>query len=220
MNGKEYVNPERASRMLKVCPTTLAIWENNGQIKAFRTAGRHRRYLVSDILRLQKEKGISTPRKRYCYARVSSKGQKEDLDRQIEFFRGKFDAYECLSDIGSGLNFKRKNFNAILDQVLQGNVEEIVVTHRDRLCRFGFELIERLVTQFNGKIVVLDQEKTSPEQELVKDLLSIVTVFSGRLYGLRAHSIKKAIKHSQNNQDTVIADEGGETGTDTNVRCE
>jgi hypothetical protein len=108
-----------------------------------------------------------------------------------------------IKDIGSGLNFKRKGFNSILDFAIKGDIQEVVVTHKDRLCRFGFELIERIITEYsNGKIVVLNQEKTSPEKELVDDLISIVTVFSSRLYGLRSHSIKKQIKEATKNVES------------------
>ncbi|NCV80035.1 MAG: IS607 family transposase [Actinobacteria bacterium] len=103
-----------------------------------------------------------------------------------------------IKDIGSGLNFKRKGFQTILDTAIKGNLGEIVVTHKDRLCRFGFELLEAVISKCsNGTIVVLDQRETSPQEELINDLLSIITVFSSRLYGLRSHTIKKQI------QDTI-----------------
>ncbi len=225
----EYVTPSKAARILKVVPTTLAIWNQKGQIKAVRTKGGHRRYLLSDLFAFTKEKneeetvldGVGADkklnpglpnRKKYCYARVSSSGQKDDLQRQIDFFRTTFPDHNCVSDIGSGLNFKRKAFCSLLDEAERGNVSEIVVTHKDRLCRFGFELIERTVRRNNGKIVVLDKEETSPEKELVNDLLSIVTVFSGRLYGLRSSSIRNAIKNSKNQ---TLPDEGTEIGATT-----
>jgi predicted site-specific integrase-resolvase len=134
---------------------------------------------------------------------VSSHGQKEDLERQIEYFSTKFPNHIIIKDIGSGLNFKRKGFNSILDFAIKGDIQEVVVTHKDRLCRFGFELIERIITEYsNGKIVVLNQKKTSPEKELVDDLISVVTVFSSRLYGLRSHSIKKQIKEATKNVES------------------
>jgi predicted site-specific integrase-resolvase len=111
--------------------------------------------------------------------------------------------HEIVSDIGSGINFKRKGLLSILDSAIKGDIEEIVVTHRDRLCRFGFELIERVITSGSqGKIVVLNQRKTSPQQELVDDLVSIITVFSSRLYGLRSHQIAKQIKQITKEEST------------------
>jgi predicted site-specific integrase-resolvase len=120
--------------------------------------------------------------------------------RQIELFRSQFPNHTIITDIGSGLNFKRKGLQTILDDAIKGNLLEIVVTHKDRLCRFGFEVFERILSTYKGRIVVLNQRTTSPQEELVNDLLSIITVFSARLYGLRAHSIKKKLK------DTILAE--------------
>jgi predicted site-specific integrase-resolvase len=151
-------------------------------------------------------------RKKICYCRVSTASQKEDLARQIQFFKLNYPDYTIISDNGSGINFKRKGFKTILDDAIKGYIEEVVVTHKDRLCRFGFELIEGIIReQSNGKIVVLNQKKTSPEQELVDDLISIITVFSSRLYGLRSNSIKNKIRTQiKDSQNQIIAIEGRE----------
>lgn len=194
-----FLKPKDVSRLLNITQTTLINWENSGRIQCVRTKGGHRRYLLSSIIERFPELRPPSTRRSICYARVSTAGQKDDLERQLDFFRSHYRCHEHLSDIGSGINFKRKNFKAILDCALEGNLEELVVTHRDRLCRFGFELIEGIIQrQSHGSIVVLNQEKTSPEEELTRDLLSIITVFSSRLYGLRSHKIKKAIQNSQN----------------------
>ena len=201
MENDLLLRPEQACRLLKCTPQTLIDWNKKGKLDCVRTKGNHRRYLRSSILPLlpEEKKQIfeSQSKRNICYCRVSTLSQKEDLERQIEFFRINFPEFEIIKDIGSGINFKRKGFNTILDYAIKGNIETIVVTHKDRLCRFGFELIERIVKeQSNGKIVVLNKEETSPEKELVNDLISIITVFSSRLYGLRSHSIKKQIKES------------------------
>ena len=153
-------------------------------------------------------------KKNYC--RVSTRGQKEDLERQIKLFRSKYPNHEIISDYGSGINFKRKGFNSILDSSIQGNIKEVVVTHRDRICRFGFELIEKIILQHGkGKILVLNQQETSPQEELVNDLMSIITVFSSRIYGLRSHSLQLQIKEqaSKNSQDEIISNGGREEST-------
>jgi putative resolvase len=191
MDNETYLNPKDASELFNVTVRTLFNWEKTGKIKCIRTDGNHRRYLLSSFPKI---KNISSSRRKICYCRVSTKSQQSDLERQVQFFKNKYPDYEIVRDVGSGLNFKRKGLQAILDSAEKGDVEEIVVTHPDRLCRFGFELIERIVQKYNGKIVVLDKEKTSPEQELVNDLISIVTVFSSRLYGLRSKSFKNKIK--------------------------
>jgi predicted site-specific integrase-resolvase len=203
--SKKFIRPEDAIRQLKVSAGTLRLWSDQGKIECVRTAGGHRRYCIESVLNIREEKYPDNPiiKKCICYCRVSSHGQKEDLERQVEYFSTKFPNHVIIRDIGSGLNFKRKGFNSILDFAIKGDIQEVVVTHKDRLCRFGFELIERIITEYsNGKIVVLNQEKTSPEKELVDDLISVVTVFSSRLYGLRSHSIKKQIKEATKNVES------------------
>jgi predicted site-specific integrase-resolvase len=127
---------------------------------------------------------------------VSSRGQSDDLKSQIEFLKLKFPNYDVISDIGSGLNYKRRGTRKILDTCLDGTIGKIVVTYKDRLCRFGFDLFEYIVKQAGGEIVVLNSTESSPQEEMVKDLTSIIHVFSCRLYGLRKYKkeIKKVIK--------------------------
>lgn len=224
MDKETYLNPKDASVLFNVTVRTLFSWEKSGKIKCIRTNGNHRRYLLSSF---PKAKNISSSRRKICYCRVSTASQKSDLERQVEFFKSKYPDYEIVRDIGSGLNFKRKGLQAILDSAEKGDVEEIVVTHKDRLCRFGFELIERIVQKYNGKIVVLDKEKTSPEQELVNDLISIITVFSSRLYGLRSHSLKNKIKEQarlkiscslKNDEVQIVSDRRTKDRNSQNVR--
>ena len=192
---EKYLRPEQVCKMLKVSNRTLQNWDQAGQIKCIRTKGGHRRYPESDVVSKMPIETRPDIRRKICYCRVSTPSQKEDLDRQVEFFRNRYPNHEIIKDIGSGLNFKRKGFNSILESGLQGDISEIVVTHKDRLCRFSFELVQRIIENHSkGTIVVLDQEKTSPDKELVNDLISIITVFSSRLYGLRSHKLKKEIK--------------------------
>lgn len=200
----EFLTPRRTSELLKVTTKTLQNWDKEGKIKSFRTTGGHRRFALADIRALmQTEKVPITPTQtKICYCRVSTPSQKEDLERQVEFFRTTYPDHRIIKDIGSGLNFSRKGLQTILDIAISGDLSEVVVTHRDRLCRFGFELIEGIITKHsNGKIVVLDNPKTSPESELTADLISIITVFSTRLHGLRSHSIQKKIREAFKNDE-------------------
>ena len=169
---------------------------------------------MSSLCQLKKDNNKKNNKRNICYCRVSTSSQKEDLERQIEYFRCKYPDYEIIKDIGSGLNFKRKGFNTILDTAFKGDIGEVVVTHKDRLCRFGFELVLRIIESTNGKILVLDKEETSPEKELVNDILSIITVFSSRLYGFRSNSIKNKIRKaitstSENIENSTISEHGG-----------
>jgi excisionase family DNA binding protein len=208
-----FLRPEEASRLLNVTKTTLIQWDKDGKIKTTRTKGGHRRYLKSSLPLISSDE---KPKRKICYCRVSTHGQKNDLETQVNFFKSRYPDHEIIKDLGSGINFKRKGFIAILDAAVQGDISEVVVTHKDRLCRFGFELIERIISiHSKGKIVVLNKKETSPEKELVDDLLSIVTVFSSRLYGLRSHSIKKKIKDQayKNPETPSFSNKGRESKT-------
>jgi predicted site-specific integrase-resolvase len=174
-----YVNTRTACNQLGVHPNTLRNWDRDGKIKTMRTPGGVRLYDLDSL---------ESDRRKFIYARVSSRNQKDDLNSQIEYLKTRFPNHELIEDIGSGLNFKRKGLNTLLELVMSGHVSEIVVVHKDRLCRFGYELIEAIATKNSCKIMVLDESQLSPQAELVNDLLSIIYVFSCRLYGLRKYS--------------------------------
>jgi putative resolvase len=178
-----YVKPREAADYFGVCLHTLRRWEQKGWIKAIRTpSGRARRYdLDSYIKAPKKDKRV------VLYARVSSRGQKPDLERQIARLVSLYPGAEVVGEIGGGLDFKRPKFLALLERVRAGDVGTIVVAHRDRLCRFGFEFVEWYCRQYGCEVLVLDDEDFSPQQELVEDLLAILHCFSSRLYGLRKY---------------------------------
>lgn len=205
MNAR-YLRPIEVCKIYNITQKTLIDWSDEGKIECIKTRGGHRRYLLTDIderKHSEKKKSTTTTivRRKICYCRVSTPKQKEDLLTQREFFLQHYPDYEIISDIGSGLNFKRKGFEAILESAIKGDVAEVVVTHRDRLCRFGFDLIENIIHRHSaGKIVVLDKGETSPNRELVNDLLSIVSVFSARLHGLRSHSLRRQIRETQESE--------------------
>ncbi len=130
--------------------------------------------------------------KKICYYRVSTYGQKIELQNQIEYVTKEYPDYEILTDIGSGINFKRVNFLKIIDYAINGQLEELVISYKDKLCRISYELIEHILLKYsNTKITILNEdEDTSPEKEVTDDLIQIITVFSSRLYGMRKY-IKK-----------------------------
>lgn len=188
----DFIKPKEAREILKVSDSTLRRWGDEGKI-TFIQEGElgHRRYNITNLLK--KRKGER--RVKICYCRVSSRDQKGDLERQVKFMRSKFPNHEIIEDFGSGLNFKRKGLKTILDYSIQSNLEEVVVAHKDRLCRFGFELLQYMFKETsNAKIVVLDEKIKTPREELVEDLLSITTVFSSRLYGMRRSKKESSIK--------------------------
>ncbi|MEI2577901.1 IS607 family transposase [Scytonema sp. PRP1] len=179
----KYVPLRVACGRLGVHANTIRRWADSGQLPSIRTQGNQRLFDIDSYLK-EKE---GEKRRKICYCRVSSHKQRDDLERQVEFMRRRYPNHEIITDIGSGLNFKRKGLISILDWVSERTVCEIVVAHRDRLVRFGFDLIEWFGKKFSCEIVVLDENKLSPTEELTRDLLSIIHVFSCRMHGLRKY---------------------------------
>ena len=167
--------PKQLTEKLGVSRETLRRWEVAGQLKAVKTAKGHRRYLYDEAPKKQK----------IIYARVSSHKQQEDLERQIASLQKRYPKHTVLSDIGSGLNFKRKSLLKLLEFVFKGDVSEVVVAHRDRLSLFGFELFEFIFKQHGAILKVVDNTEVSPDSE---DLMSLITEFSSRYYGSRKYS--------------------------------
>ena len=178
----KYVKCGIAARQLGVHVNTLRNWANEGKVKTIRTPGNHRLYAVESLI---KEHDAET----ICYCRVSSPKQRDDLERQAAYMREKYPNAVIVCDIGSGLNFKRKGLRSILERLLCGDVIEIVVAHRDRLARPGFDFIQFITKRNGGKIVVLDGDSHSPEEELTKDPLTILHVFSCRIRRLRKYKV-------------------------------
>ncbi len=179
-----YVTLREAVKRLGMHPNTLRKYADDGIIPSIRNPANQRLYDIDAYLGASQQVSV------ICYCRVSSRKQKDDLQRQVAYMQSVYPKAEIVQDIGSGLNFKRKGLRAILDRLLRGDQLKIVVACRDRLCRFGFELIQYLVEQNGGEIVVLDQTVYCPQTELTTDLLSIIHVFSCRMHGLRKYSNK------------------------------
>ncbi len=177
--------------------STLRRWDREGKLKPKRSAGNQRYYTDAD---LQKALNIETETqigKTVVYCRVSSNNQKPELEHQIiameEFCRGRGECIdEWISEVGGGLNFKRKKFLKLMKDIRLGEVSKVIIAHKDRLVRFSFEFIEEFASWYGCEIIVANQESLSPEEEMVKDLMSIIHTFSCRLYGLRSY--KKQIK--------------------------
>jgi excisionase family DNA binding protein len=185
----QHVTPKEAAKILGVHVSSLRRWENEGKLRAIRTPGGQRRFILEEV---EKIGGIPRTIKTICYGRVSTHSQQDDLQRQLEHLRTRYPEAEIISEVGSGLNFKRKKFLTILERIIDGDIQRIVAPHPDRLVRFGFELVRWLCTKFECELVVLNDRQLSPEQELVQDMLSIIHCFSSRLYGLRKY--KSSIK--------------------------
>lgn len=199
----------KAMKMTGLSANTLRKYADNGTIRASRIGNGQRLFDTSSFHQEWKEREEGKPI--VCYCRVSSGKQRDDLVRQVVFMRERFPGAEIIKDIGSGLNFKRKGLDSILRRLMQGDKFTLIVAHRDRLCRFGFDLIESMFDKNGGEIMVLDKSELSPQRELVEDLLSIIHVFSCRLHGLRRYESK--IKEDKN-----LSDEGAENPIQPMVR--
>jgi predicted site-specific integrase-resolvase len=181
------------AKMIGRAPVTLQRWDRAGQLKAFRTPSGRRFYTQEQLNEIKSIIPSTAPsRKTIVYCRVSSVSQKADLKRQVaameQFCCAKGMAVsQTLTDIGSGLNYQRKNFLAVTDAVVGGEVGELVIAHKDRLVRFGFEWIEHLCRVHGTKLTIVNATSLSPEAEMTQDLLSIVHGFSSRLHGLRKY---------------------------------
>ena len=162
------------------------------------TPGGHRRYSVSSLNTFTGTSVTVTENKKViAYARVSSHDQKKDLERQSldlsQYCESHFDSYEVIEDLGSGMNYKKKGLRKLVKLILTGQVSEIVLTHKDRLLRFGSELIFLICKFFGISVHIINEDKAlTDEQVLAFDVLEIITVFSARLYGKRSHKNRKA----------------------------
>ena len=199
-NEVELLSLKQACQLLHVSKSTLYNWENAGKIEPLRTEGGHRRYKKKELLKLVgacEQKCLKKVTIGYC--RVSTNDQKEDLDRQIDVISQYCIAngyrFKIITDIGSGINYNKKGLKEIIRAICNYEVERIVINYKDRLIHFGFELIEQLCEQFDVEIEIINNTETvSYEEELVQDVLSIITVFSSKLYGSRSYKNKKIIQ--------------------------
>lgn len=181
-----YVPSRIACQKLGVHAQTLRKWDNKGKIETIRTESGQRRYNITPILIKQnKQETINL-----CYCRVSSAGQKDNLENQVNYMKKLFPNHVIIQDIGSGLNFERKGLKKILDYANQKVIGQVVVAYKDRLARFGFSLIKQIVENSGGQVMVLNNRDFSKEEELVEDILSIITVFTARVSGLRSYRDK------------------------------
>ena len=188
------------AELLGVSVKTLQRWDRDGILKANRTPTDRRYYTYDQYLQF---KGIKTKNDRrdiVIYARVSTRNQKDDLQNQVDFLKQFCNAKgmivnQCIEDFGSGLNYNRKKWNKLLDDVMGNRIKTIIITNKDRFIRFGYDWFEKFCEKFNTKIIIVNNETLSPNEELVQDIISILHVFSCRLYGLRKY--KNQIKEDK-----------------------
>lgn len=195
----EFIPASHIRKVFACSPSQLRKWANDGTIRHVRFPTGKRLYSRVDIEQLLN--GADQTRTTVLYARVSSAKQKADLERQQHTLQTTYPTSQLYSDVGSGLNWKRPSFRSLLDAVLQRNIATVVVTHRDRLARFGFELLEHIFNKHGTSIVVLSSDNTGHEgsgaEELAEDLLAVTTVFVARNNGLRAAQNRRNRRSAQ-----------------------
>ena len=192
------------AKLLNVTVKTLQNWDKQGTLKAYRTPTNQRFYTeeqLNQVLNLSNNNQDEKQRLKIGYCRVSTPNQKNSLENQEEYLRSYTNAKgvildEVFTDICSGINYNRENFNKILELVEAGEISEIYVTYKDRFVRFGFDWFNNFCEKNGAKIIILNQPSTSPEQELAEDLLNIVTVFSERNHDLIIY--KKQLEQNLN----------------------
>jgi len=198
MDKSKYVGGKQACEILGVHIQTLYNWEKKGLLEIIRSPGGKRFYNVDKYLQennINAKKNIEDNeekeiKEKICYIRVSTLGQKDDLKRQREYMHQKYKKHTIIEDIGSGINFNRRGLRKIIEMAIAGKLDELVLAHRDRLTRFGFDLIEDIIKKYsNGNIIIDDDKdnKKEPKEELVEDVLQILNVYTAKMNGLRKY---------------------------------
>lgn len=199
----KFVGRKAALQILGISPVTLIKLADEHKIEIIKTDGGQRKFNVDKYIRDNKVNVITDDRKNskivppiiekmnICYVRVSTIAQKNDLNRQREYMKRKYPTYEIIEDIGSGINFNRKGLRRIINLAIEGKINKLIVAYKDRLTRFGFELIEDLIKDYSkGEIIIIDNEdnKKEPKEELVEDVLQILNVYTAKMNGLRKYN--------------------------------
>ncbi len=195
------------AKSLGVSIQTLRNWDKEGKLKPTYVTENGYRYYSEDLLnKFRNIKNVNKIKKKnILYARVSTKNQKEDLNRQIDNLKqyaySKGYSFEIITDIGSGINYKKEGLLKMINLVECGEVDRIIVLYKDRLIRFGYDLIEYICKLNDTKIEIVDNSTISKEQELTEDLIQIITVFANKLYGARSKKTINLIKSVKENAD-------------------
>lgn len=197
-------SPKQFSKMIGVSVFTLQRWDRKGMLNAHRSLT-NRRYYTHDQYLQYRGLVAGSQGKIIAYTRVSSPSQRRDLATQKEALRAYCQEHailvdEWVEDVGSALNYQRKGFNQVIEDIELGHVKRLIIAYEDRFVRFGYDWFEAFCERHGTAITVMNGESFSPQEELVRDLTAIITVFSARLHGLRSH--KKAIRAAALGKDS------------------
>ena len=192
--------PKDFAELLNVSVKTLQRWDRDKILVAKRTPTDRRYYTYDQYLEFKGVSNDSNTKKKIIYTRVSTNNQKDNLKNQVKFLLDFANAKgiiidEVIEDIGSGLNYNRKKWNKLIEHCMENKIDSIMVTHKDRFIRFGYEWFERFLGKYDVKIIVVNNETLLPNEELVQDIISILHVFSCKIYGMRKY--KKKIEEDE-----------------------
>lgn len=204
---QKYLSISEAARYLHVSQMSLRRWEEQGKIKPFRTVGKARRYtkeMLDQVIGDTNDKPITKSKITIGYCRVSSAKRKSDLKRQVQvvtnYCEKKGYQFKFITDIGSGINYTKRGLKELIHLISSQQCDRIVINYKDRLVRWGYELIEEYCNENHVQIEIINQTKAitkSEDQELGEDLMSIITVFAARMYGKRSHKNQKLIAEAK-----------------------
>ena len=202
-----FMGGKKASEYLGVHYRTLYNWDKEGRIEVIRfKEGGKRLYNVKKYMEnkqkienknIDEKKEINiklNEKMNICYCRVSSENQKDDLERQVKYMKEKYPDYLIIKDVGSGINFNRKGLTKLIDLGINNKINKVVIAYRDRLTRFGFEMIERILKVYSNADIIIENKltlKNKPEEEIVQDVMQILQVFNSRINGMRKYKTKK-----------------------------
>lgn len=203
---------QKASELLGVVPKTLRVWDEMGELKSVRTKGGHRRYRQSDIdnfigIQTNEDITLSNPNVVATYGRVSSHDQKQkgDLDRQCQRLseycaKKKYKVEFILKDVGSGLSDSRNGLNKLFDLVIARKINKVVIENKDRLTRYQFNVLSKFFNSYGVEIKTVENKECTDEEELTNDIMMLMAVFSGRLYGKRSAKRRKELKEQRKHE--------------------
>lgn len=194
----KYYSINKASKILGVSAQTLRNWDAKGKLHPHHTSSNGYRYYSQEQLNQVMNIKPNLDRLVIGYCRVSGNKQKDDLERQVEnmkvYLTAQGKPYEIITDIGSGINYNNKGLKELIQRITQNKVEKIVVLYKDRLLRFGFELVEYIASLHDCNIEIIDNIEKTEQQELIEDLVQIITVSSCKLQGKRSNKVRKLVK--------------------------
>lgn len=208
---------QKASELLGVVPKTLRVWDDSGKLKSVRTEGGHRRYRQSDIdsfIGTTQDDALKlpiNPEVVATYGRVSSHDQKQkgDLDRQCQRLseycaKHKYKIDFILKDVGSGLSDSRNGLNRLFDLVIERKINKVIIENKDRLTRYQFNVLSKFFNSYGVEIETIDNKICTDEEELTNDIMMLMAVFSGKLYGRRSAKRRKEQKQKDINENNII----------------